>query len=363
VEYDLPKYSFESPGRLLAFQESLEDSLEIIITLNAQSKFENIVLADNETQPVESLDGEDAADDPAIWVNKNDYSKSLILGTNKTGGIYVYDLQGQILQYMKIGRINNVDLRDDFTFNGKNVVLVAGSNRSNNSISLQYIDKETQQLSDTVKNIFSGVDEVYGICLYKSPVDSNFYVFVNGKGGRIEQWMISGNGGIKASRKREFNLPSQPEGMVASDITSQLYMGVEEAGIYYINAEPGIDSDIELIPGSDSLNPNIVYDIEGLALFTYNEHDYLMASIQGNFSYAVFTLGDQPKYHTSFVIAGNTLDGVEETDGLEVSTAPLGNNFPEGLLVVQDGYNFDGDTLLNQNFKYISLGQILKLLK
>jgi 3-phytase len=38
-------------------------------------------------------------DDPAIWINPTEPSKSLVLGTDKgdtTGGIYVFDLAGKI---------------------------------------------------------------------------------------------------------------------------------------------------------------------------------------------------------------------------------------------------------------------------
>lgn len=40
------------------------------------------------------------SDDPAIWVNPADSSKSLIIGTDKdeNGGLYVFDLQGKIIK-------------------------------------------------------------------------------------------------------------------------------------------------------------------------------------------------------------------------------------------------------------------------
>jgi 3-phytase len=347
---------------MLKYAEDKEDSVEILQALHSQRKFKNKLVARYETQPVESETGEDAADDPAIWVCDTDWSKSRVLGTNKTAGVYVYDLKGNILQYRKVGRINNIDLRDGFEFMNEEVVLVAGSNRSNNCISLFYIDKQTGDLSDTIANIRSYVDEVYGICLYHNQSDDEFFVFVNGKGGRIEQWLITGGDKVQASYIRYFNVKSQPEGMVACDINEKLFLGVEDAGIYQVDAESDAETRIELIPGSDSLNSDIEYDIEGLALFTYKGQDYLIASSQGNYSYAVFTLGERENYYTNFVIAGSAIDGVEETDGLEITTASLGPEFPEGLLVVQDGFNFDGDSLINQNFKYISVEQLLKFL-
>jgi len=41
----------------------------------------------------------------------------------------------------------------------------------------------------------------------------------------------------------------------------------------------------------------------------------------------------------------------------------LNRDFPQGLLVVQDGYNKDKGIDKNQNFKYVSFRDILKKLK
>ena len=55
----------------------------------------------------------DFADDPALWVHPTDRSQSLILGTHKLEGLYVYGLDGKERQRLTIGRINNVDVRGD----------------------------------------------------------------------------------------------------------------------------------------------------------------------------------------------------------------------------------------------------------
>lgn len=76
---------------------------------------------------------QDAADDPAIWVNPVDASKSLILGTDKQAGLYVYDLAGKPSQFLPVGRINNVDVRSLETENGVRHI-AAASNRTNLSL-------------------------------------------------------------------------------------------------------------------------------------------------------------------------------------------------------------------------------------
>ena len=53
-------------------------------------------------------------------------------------------------------------------------------------------------------------------------------------------------------------------------------------------------------------------------------------------------------------------DGVQDTDGLDVVSAPLGPRYPMGLLVVQDGVNLAPDGAeANQNFKLVSWQEVL----
>src|SRR3712207_202531 len=75
--------------------------------------------------------GGDAADDAAIWVHPSDPARSTIIGTDKLGGIAVYDLAGSQLQYRdENATFNNVDLRTDFPLGDQRVALVAASDRT-----------------------------------------------------------------------------------------------------------------------------------------------------------------------------------------------------------------------------------------
>src|SRR5450830_1314915 len=59
----------------------------------------------------------DAADDPAIWL-ASDPANARILGTNKKQGLLVYDLQGKQTQLLEVGRLNNVDVRQNIQLGG-----------------------------------------------------------------------------------------------------------------------------------------------------------------------------------------------------------------------------------------------------
>ncbi|MBJ7444136.1 MAG: phytase, partial [Sphingobium sp.] len=69
------------------------------------------VTARGETTPVGTTNA-DAADDPAIWRNAADPAASLIVGTDKKAGLYVYGLDGKVRDFLDAGRVNNVDLKD-----------------------------------------------------------------------------------------------------------------------------------------------------------------------------------------------------------------------------------------------------------
>jgi len=61
-------------------------------------------------------------DDPAIWINRADPSKSLVIGTDKdtAGGLYAFDLAGKIVrQTPALKRPNNVDILTGMMLGGK----------------------------------------------------------------------------------------------------------------------------------------------------------------------------------------------------------------------------------------------------
>ena len=84
---------------------------------------------------------------------------------------------------------------------------------------------------------------------------------------------------------------------------------------------------------------NIVGDPEGLAILkTSPTNGYLIASSQGNNTFNIYNRTEPHAYVGSFQIKeNNSIDGVSDTDGLEIVNTFLNSDFAEGLLVVQDG--------------------------
>lgn len=327
----------------------------------------NTVKAVVETDAVPQPKNEDAADDPAIWIHPENPEKSIIIGTDKKGGLATYNLKGEELYYYFTGDMNNCDVRYGFPLTDKQVDVVAVSNRTFHSLSLYKIQENGILDSLHFRIIKSEMkDEVYGLCMYKSPKSGKYYVFMNSKAGEVEQYELFAAEEmcrIDAKLVRSFSVGTQTEGMVADDEIGILYLGHEVAGIWKFNAEPDGSNEGTFIENSSEDNPNIKYDIEGLAIYdTGNGEGFLVASSQGNYSYALFERQGNNKYLGSFRITDDEIDGVEETDGLEITNVSLGKDFPSGMLVVQDGFNYDENKKKSQNFKIVNWTEIEKII-
>src|SRR5687767_10694237 len=138
-----------------------------------------------ETDPVPHSG--DAADDAAIWVHPTDPSQSTVIGSDKDGGLAVYDLSGNQLQYVSIGSLNNVDLRHGFPLGGQVVDLVIGSNRSANVLAIYKVNPVTRLLENVAaRSLASNLGEIYGLGMYHSPVTGKFYAFTSDRDdGRV----------------------------------------------------------------------------------------------------------------------------------------------------------------------------------
>jgi 3-phytase len=305
------------------------------------------VAAVAETAPVPH--GGDAADDPAIWVHPTDPSLSTVIGTDKQGGLAVYDLAGKQLQFLADGEPNNVDLRSGFSLAGRRVTLVAAGDRAGNRIAVYRVDVRTRRLVDVAaRPLKLGID-AYGACLYRSRLSGRLYVVVTSKSGELEQWELFDAGGtVDARRVRRLNVGSQSEGCVADDELGYLYVAEEQRGIWRYGAEPASDRPRRLI---DAIGERLAADVEGLTIAaTGTRAGYLIASSQGNDTFVVYRRGAGNAYVATFGLhASGKIDAVEETDGIDVTTVGLGPRLQGGLFVAQDGDNAGA----NQNFKLV----------
>lgn len=306
------------------------------------------------------------ADDPAIWVHPTDPMASLVLGTDKYNGLFVYNLQGEEVGFFNDGSINNVDIRE-FSLGGETVWLASATERDEDDI-VFYVIRADGTVERASPHRFEGMPEyegrvrnIYGHAMGRDPETGRVWVYVNFKTGQVAQYEVLDNGGqLDLVQSRVLSVETQPEGMVIDDDAGTLYVGEEDVAIWRFPAFPE-DGDeatrIASIP-SDCFPRD---DIEGLTLYNDGENKYLMASAQYIHRVAVFPIiGDTVPVCAGLVeIAAGDIDGVTETDGLDVVATPLGDAYPKGMLVMMDDQNANFTT----NFKFISAADVLESLK
>ena len=297
----------------------------------------------------------DAADDPAKWIHPRDPALSLILGTDKLGGLHTYNMDGSEQQLVSDGsKPNNVDVLYDFKLGGRTVDLAVGSVRGPKKgmgVKVWAIDAATRRLSDVTDGTsirVLGGKEPMGVCGYRGARTDRFYFFVTSDKGQVEQYELrdAGGGKVGGTKVRTIKLGSVTEGCVADDELGFVYLSEETKGIWKFGAEPDAGSEGKLIArvGENGLTA----DVEGLTIYYAAQgRGYLIASSQGNNTYKVYERVGDNRYVLTIDPKGSRIDDVSDTDGICVTSCPTSREFAKGLFIVQDGTNAGG----NQNFK------------
>jgi uncharacterized repeat protein (TIGR01451 family) len=345
------------------------------------------------------------ADDPAIYVNPTDAGKSLILSSVKNGGLRVYDLSGNLVQTINPPnaanpsaiRYNNIDLQYGFSVGGQKLDIAVASDRNNDKLAIFKINPNAtngnvlEDITDvSAATLFQSAPfaapysassrSAYGLALYRSPITNDYYAFVSRRQtGDVAQLKLidKGNGKIGYEQVRSFTIPSptaagrsaQTEGMVVDQETGFLYIAQEDVGIWKFQAEPTGSTTGKLI---DKVRfeggKNLTDDAEGLTLYYgKNGTGYLLASSQGDNTFAVYTREGNNDYIGQFAVGNNgSIDSVQESDGADVINLPLGPNFPFGLFVTQDGSNDPASIIgrenVSTNFKLVPFENIANAL-
>jgi 3-phytase len=323
--------------------------------------------ADTVIKPVVATDqlAEDP-DDPAIWINTADPSRSLILGTNKTpapgGALVVFGLDGKARQTIaNIDRPNNVDVEYGLPVGGKPIDIAVLTERLKHRLRVFRIAPDGSGVIDISAGgglpVFEGhqgdAGAPMGIALYRRPEDGAVFAVVGRKTGPkqgyIWQYRLEddGTGKVKGTKVREFGTFSSDgeiEAIAVDDALGYVYYADEGNGIHKWHADPDHpEAARELAHFGQT---GFQQDREGIGIYARPDGTgYIVCTdqVDGNSRYLLFrregTPGDP---HDHRELLGVVAGGADSTDGIDVTSSPLGPQFPNGLLVAMNsaGRNF-----------------------
>ncbi len=280
-------------------------------------------------------DGIDDTDDMCIWIHPTDPTLSTIIAADKAAdNLIVYDLAGNTLQILPFfhsptgsEQPGNVDLRYGFQLGDEVVDIVAVNQRSSSQgrgVRIFKIDPETRLLS-RVDDGLEMTHANYGMCLYKSQVTGKFYYFATAKSQGVEQYELvdNGQGQITPVFVRRWD-QKKCEGAVADDELGYVYIAEESTGLWRYDAEPGgsVEGTHIAVVGENGYDN----DAEGVTIYYAPDGGYIIASSQGTSTFMVYDRLPPHAFVKSF-----SVEGVEDTDGVDVTNINLGPDFPNGL--------------------------------
>lgn len=312
------------------------------------------VFAAGETVAVKTRNA-DAADDPAIWASSTPIdvngvvSDGFIAGTDKKAGLYIYGFDGKVLQFLAEGLLNNVDVAPLAGRSGAVLVLGASDRTPGRmGVRLFRFDPVRGGAVQPWGQIATDLEEPYGFCMRQ--VAGQLNAVVIGKDGEVRQLMIAegADGAPVATEVRRFAVGSISEGCVIDVVGGGLFVSEELVGVWRYDLNPRSGAARRQVQAVDG--QRLTADAEGATLIHDGATRYLIASSQGDSTFGVWRLDAETETWVGrfSIAAGNGIDGVSGTDGLDALGGRAGP-FENGLVVVQDDVNPGAA----QNFKLV----------
>lgn len=294
-------------------------------------------------------------DDPAVWVNRADPAKSLILGTDKEkaplGGVYAFDLDGKIVQRITgVDRPNNIDVAYSLRTASGSIDIAVAAERFQNQLRVWSIAPSTGLLSDVTGStkVFEGDKDEFampmGVSTYRRR-DGRIFAVVSRKTGPrfgyLHQYELVANaqGEVDLRFVRafgEFSTKKEIEAIAVDSWANVIYYSDETVGLRKYPADPDARKSNE--PLAFFRTSGFEGDHEGLAIYAdKGGRGYFVSTdqIDGDSKYYVYRRRHAGEGRDSQPIAVFT-GGADQTDGIEISSAALGTKFPKGLFIAMN---------------------------
>lgn len=287
-------------------------------------------------------------DDPAIWIDSANPSRSLVLGTDKEqdGALYVFDLAGKVVQdkvIRNLKRPNNVDVEYGLQLAGKPVDIAVVTERFTHKLRIFSVPDMTPVDNGGIE-VFKGesaaeYSDLMGIALYKDP-SGNIYAMVGRKNGPrdgtyIWQYLLQddGKGMVKASLVRKFGQFSgkkEIEAIAVDDALGYVYYSDEGFGVRKYYADPAKGNEELVVFGKTGFSQ----DHEGISIYAVTDSTgYILVSDQQTNRFHIYTREGSNGDPNNHVLVRSLHLSTLESDGSEVISLPLNDVFRKGLFV------------------------------
>jgi len=304
-------------------------------------------------------------DDPAIWINHVDPAASLVLGTDKDvdGALYVFDLQGRIVQDKVVRgllRPNNVDVAYGVQLGGQRVDVVVVSERYAHRLRV-YRLPDMAPIDGGGIPVFEGerARDVMGIALYTREADAALFAVVSRSDafapteGYLHQYRLvdDGTGQLRGVFTRAFGSWSGTKEIEAIAVDNELghvYYSDENHGIRKYLADPMADDADEQL--AEFGQQDFAEDREGISVYKRADGSgYILVSDQQNNAFNIYAREGTPAAPHSHELLAQVRLGTDESDGSDLVNLEL-PGYPGGLFVAMS---------TDRTFRFYAVADIL----
>ncbi|WP_256010615.1 phytase [Desertivirga xinjiangensis] len=333
-------YAAFASGCLIAL--SISCSNKITTKTNGTQGPDNVVKPLYITEPVRF-----DTDDPAIWINRADPARSLVIGTDKdkNGGLYIYDLKGKIVKEKTVKglkRPNNVDVAYGLTLGGKKFDIAVATERMTHKIRV-YSLPDMKPLDNGGIEVYEGqmgimFRDLMGIALYTDPA-GKIYAIVGRKTGPTDgtylwQYLLEddGNARLKATLIRKFGKYSgikEIESIAVDNELGYIYYSDEQVGVRKYYADPAKGNEELALFATEGYTE----DNEGISIYkTSATTGYILVSDQSANKFKVYSREGLNNPHNHALI-DSVKTATVKSDGSDIVSVPLNSDFKHGLFV------------------------------
>jgi 3-phytase len=287
-------------------------------------------------------------DDPAIYYNRKNPAKSLIIGTDKggktgQGGIFVFDILGKNIEHknlLGINRPNNIDVAYGLLKGKSKIDIAVCTERNTNKIRVIKLP-EMQLIDGGGIDVFQGEIQrsPMGIALFTDAKTNKIYAIVSRKDGPSQgylfQYLLEGSDSEIVTGKlvRKFGQYSglkEIESIAVDNELGFVYYSDETVGVRKYYAHPD-SSGRELALFAKT---GFKEDHEGISIYkTSAKKGFILVSDQQANQFHVFRregeIADMHKHELIKILKTQT----NESDGSEITGYKLNRKFKNGLFV------------------------------
>lgn len=287
-------------------------------------------------------------DDPAVWINPSDPSKSLIIGTDKDedGALYVFNLEGKVQEdkvVRGLKRPNNVDIEYGLNLKGKPTDIAVTTERLSHKLRIFSLP-DMKPVDNGGIEVFEneageGFRDLMGIALYKN-TKGDIYAIVGRKTGPttgeyLWQYLLqdNGQGQVKATLVRKFGTYSgkkEIESIMVDDELGYVYYSDEGVGVrqYFADPDKG-NQELSLFATT-----GFTEDHEGISLYRLSATEgYILVSDQGANQFHIFSREGTPQNPYEHKLLKVVKVKANKSDGSEIITLPLNSTFQKGIFI------------------------------